>query len=137
MRIIMTHLWATACAVLLFTSFGLAQLNRGQISGFVKDASGAFVANAGVTLTEEATGWTTRVSSNESGYWRAPSLPPGYYTVSIEANGFKKYTETKVKLDALSEVSVNATLELGAVPNRSKWSAPWRGCRRTPPRSAG
>jgi hypothetical protein len=114
-RIILTRLWAMACAVLLLTSSGLAQLNRGQISGFVKDASSAFVANAGITLTEEATSWTTRVSSNESGYWRAPNLPPGYYTVSIEANGFKKYTETKVKLDALSEVSVNATLELGAV----------------------
>ncbi len=113
-RINISHVCAIAC-FMLFASYATAQLNVGRISGFVRDASGAFVAGAGVTLTDEATGWSTHVTSNESGYWQAPNLNPAYYTVSIEATGFKKYTETKVKLDALSEASVNATLELGAL----------------------
>ena len=92
-----------------------AQLDRGAISGFVKDPSGAALVNASVSLQSEATAATVRVKTNESGYFQAPNLVSALYTVEVEAPGFKKFSETHVKLDAASTATVNVTLTVGAV----------------------
>ena len=52
-----------------------AQSDLGSISGFVKDASGATVPNANVTVKNEATGTERRVTSNESGYYAVTNIP--------------------------------------------------------------
>src|SRR5438477_682 len=102
-------------AVLLFGSSLYAQFDRGAISGFVKDASSAAVSGANVTIRDEASGVSTRVKSNETGYFQAPNLTPGLYTVEVEAAGFRKYSEQHVKLDADSAATVNVSMQIGAV----------------------
>src|SRR5258707_6478952 len=89
-------------AVLLFGCGLYAQFDRGVISGFVKDASSAAVPGAQVTIRDEATGVNARVKSNETGYFQAPNLTPGLYTVEAEAAGFRKYLEQHVNLDCHS-----------------------------------
>ena len=91
------------------------QLDRGQISGFVRDPSGASVAGASVIIHNEATQQDTHIKSNENGYYQAPDLVPGLYTVEVEATGFKKLNETHVKLDAAAAATVNVSLTVGAV----------------------
>ena len=49
------------------------------------------------------------------GYYVLPALPPGIYDVSVELDGFKKWTQTGVTLDAASSASVQAVLETGTI----------------------
>ncbi len=92
-----------------------AQSDTAQLSGFVRDASGAVIPNAGVTIRNEATGLERRTTTNETGYYVVSSLPPGFYTVSVEAEGFKKYIKTQNKLDANIATTVDATLDIGTL----------------------
>lgn len=99
----------------LLSEILFAQLDRGQISGFVKDPSGALVPGASVTIHNEATLQDTRIKTNENGYYQAPDLVSGLYTVEVEVPGFKKLSETHVKLDAAATATVNVALTVGAV----------------------
>ncbi|HTI51944.1 MAG TPA: carboxypeptidase-like regulatory domain-containing protein, partial [Planctomycetaceae bacterium] len=78
----------------VLASFGLtavyAQFDSGQISGFVRDPSQSVVAGASVTVTNEGNGAKQRVVTNSSGYYVAPNLFVGTYSVEVEAPGFKK-----------------------------------------------
>src|SRR4051812_5560238 len=86
-------------AVLLANFALLAQSDTGAISGFVKDATGATVPNATVNIKNEATGLERKAVTNESGYYIVPNLPPGFYSVRVEASGFKRFESTNNKLD--------------------------------------
>src|SRR5579864_31722 len=90
-----------------------AQTDFGTIVGFVKDPSGGFIPKATVTLRNEATGVQQQVSTNDSGYYIAPNLPPGRYSISIAASGFKNFESSANKLDPDSTLSVDATLTVG------------------------
>lgn len=100
---------------LLFASFAFAQSDTAQITGYVKDPTGAVIANASVEIRNETTGLERRTRSNEAGYWVIPSVPPGNYTVTVESTGFKRFVSTNNKLDASVALSVTATLEVGDV----------------------
>ncbi|MBI3282254.1 MAG: TonB-dependent receptor [Acidobacteria bacterium] len=91
------------------------QSDTAQVSGFVKDPSGAGVPSASVTLRNEATGLERHASANASGYYAVSSLPPGYYTIMAEATGFKRFQKTGNKLDPNIAATVDANLEVGAV----------------------
>jgi hypothetical protein len=67
-----------------------AQSDVGSITGFVKDPSGAIVPKAQVFVRNEGTGEQKSSTGNDSGYYAVPALPPGYYTVAVEAAGFKR-----------------------------------------------
>ncbi|HWR52955.1 MAG TPA: carboxypeptidase-like regulatory domain-containing protein, partial [Bryobacteraceae bacterium] len=103
---------ATVC-LLVTTAF--AQSDSSQISGFVKDPSGSIVPNVTVTVTNEATNQERKVQTNESGYYVATNIRPGFYTISAEATGFKKFVKTGNKLDASLPLTVDVTLDVGAV----------------------
>ena len=61
----------------------------GAIGGVVQDASGAVIANAQISISNEATGEVVRqVTSDASGLFTATLLPVGNYTVEVEAAGF-------------------------------------------------
>ncbi|MFB3827230.1 MAG: carboxypeptidase regulatory-like domain-containing protein [Bryobacteraceae bacterium] len=92
-----------------------AQSDNAQVSGFVRDQSGAVIVNASVAVRNESTGLERRAASGESGYYVVPSLPPGFYTISVEATGFKRYVKTQNKLDPNLAATIDATLEVGAV----------------------
>src|SRR5215472_2539368 len=85
-------------AVVVFASLALSVGAWGQynasLQGTVTDPSGAGVPNAKVTVTNQATGVTTQTTTSSTGSYTVGQLPPGNYTVTIEANGFQK-SETK------------------------------------------
>ena len=78
---------------LCISSMGLnaQSTTQGSIAGTVMDASGAAVPGAPVTIVRTATGFTTNLVADSSGYFKAPLLEPGEYTVSITAPNFAKY----------------------------------------------
>src|SRR5215472_10683816 len=91
------------------------QATWGAISGFVNDASGAAIAGANVTATEVKTGVVTKGATDASGLYNVTHLLPGDYTVSVEAQGFKRFTQEHVTLQVDATVRVDCTLQLGAV----------------------
>ncbi len=103
----------TLCLTLPVQS--LAQSDNAQISGFVKDPSGAAVPGASVVIKNEGSNYERTGKTNDSGYYIITALPPGFYTVTVEAGGFKKYQESKKKLDPNIATTVDASLALGEV----------------------
>ncbi len=90
-----------------------AQETRGNISGTVTDSSGALVAAASVLVTNTDTSTTAKLTTNSSGYYEAPLLLPGSYSITVEAAGFKKAVRTGVTLTLGDQLKVNFQLEVG------------------------
>ena len=103
-----------ALAVVFCLSVAFAQSDLGSISGFVKDPSGAVIPKAQVSVKNEATGTERRTATNESGLYTVTNIPPGLYTITAEAAGFKKFEATHNKLDPSAALGVDATLTVGA-----------------------
>jgi hypothetical protein len=100
-------------AVLLSAGLASGQSDFGSISGFVRDPSGASVPKAKVNLRNQS-GLERQTLTIDSGYYAVTNLPPGMYTLSVEAPGFKKYDSTENKLDPSAALSIDATLTVGA-----------------------
>lgn len=92
-----------------------AQAVNATLLGSVTDTSGATVAGAKVILTEMKTGVGRSATTNQSGNYEFPNLPPGQYEVSVEQSGFKTARRTGVEVQVNSDVRVNLVLEAGAV----------------------
>src|ERR1700679_3326287 len=67
-----------------------AQKDAGAIVGLVRDASGAVVAGAKVTVTAVDHGIQLTLSTNNKGEYVASPLRIGQYSVTVEKQGFKK-----------------------------------------------
>src|SRR6267142_1946782 len=99
-----------------------AQSDLGRISGFVKDPSGATIANAKVTVRNN-TGVERQTTTNDSGYYVITNVPPGLYTMIAEAAGFQKYETTNNKRDPSGDLVIDATLTVGAATQTVEVSA--------------
>ncbi len=66
-------------------------------------------------IRNEASGATFQSKTNERGFYQAPNLVTGIYTVEVESPGFKKFSEANVKLDAASTATVNIELVVGSL----------------------
>ena len=85
-----------ALFTLWMTPLMQAQLTTGSLSGTVRDASGAVVANAKVTLLHDATSDLRSTVSNASGHFTFAAVQPGSYTVTVEASGFSLWKQTGI-----------------------------------------
>src|SRR5579862_9294517 len=90
----------------------LAQFQAG-LQGTVRDNTGAVVSGASITATEDATRVPHTATSNASGFYRISQLPPGTYTVSIDAKGFKTSTLAGVVVEAETVRGFDVTMQLG------------------------
>ncbi len=71
-------------------SIGWSQVDTGTIAGVVKDPSGAVVASASVVIRNAGTGVEHKLSTNSIGEYVSLPLPPGDYTVTAQAPGFRQ-----------------------------------------------
>jgi len=92
-----------------------AQFDTGQVAGIVRDAQGAVVPGAAVKVTHEGTGVDRAYVSDRSGYFVAPALPPGTYSIEVRLEGFRTFLKTGVKVDAAARVQVDAALATGSM----------------------
>src|SRR5207245_9613469 len=81
-------LWSLLCILVLSVSPALAQAD-GSISGVIRDASGAVIPGAMVTVTNPATNQVRSAISNEAGVYNFPVLQPGKYNIKVELPGFR------------------------------------------------
>jgi hypothetical protein len=86
-----------------------------QITGLVTDSTGAAVANAEVTATNDATGVAHTARSNDGGNYTVLNLPVGVYTITTVTPGFKKSIVSGVNVEVGGKPAVPVQLEVGQV----------------------
>ncbi len=101
-------------SLVLVSSAAFAQRDLGTVTGTVTDSSGAAVPNAQVIITEDATGLTYELPSDQAGSFNRPALKPGTYSVEVTAPGFQKAVQKNILVNPSDRVAVNITLQLGA-----------------------
>jgi outer membrane receptor protein involved in Fe transport len=88
---------------------------KASIQGTVMDPQGTAVPGAKVTITNQDTGVVRDTVASAEGFYRIGELPPGKYTVTIEAAGFKKSTSKDVVVEAEQPRGLDVRLDIGAV----------------------
>ena len=109
--------WSVRVGVLLgiltFLSGAFAQGGGNvAITGNVTDTTGAVLPGAKVTVTQKNTDASRTVTTNGTGQFNISSIPPATYTVTVEAQGFKRYVQDVVLLaDQIRNMDIH--LEIG------------------------
>ena len=104
------------CGLFAFLSTGqaLAQQATAQLSGTVKDPTGAVITGARVTLTNTGTGITRNATSDSDGSFTFTLVPIGAYQLSVEQAGFDKYVRKGITLQINQNARVDVVLKVGA-----------------------
>ncbi len=93
----------------------MAQSVSGRILGIVTDKSGGVVVGATVIVTDVERGAKRTMVTDASGQYVAPELPPGIYTVRVEAAGFKAVERPNIQLEVAKDVTIDVSLQPGEV----------------------
>src|SRR5262245_47085424 len=101
------------CLFTCVTAWG--QGATAQISGTVRDQSGAVLPGAEITATQTETGATRMAVSNETGSYILPNLAVGPYKLEVSLPGFRTFVQTGIVLQVNSNPIVNAVLDVGQV----------------------
>jgi hypothetical protein len=101
----------------LFLSIAaIAQVGtQASLTGTVTDTSGAAIAGAQVSATNLATGVVSQAAADQHGNFDILALPIGEYSISAEAQGFKKWVNPHVVLTVGDRVRVAPVLQVGAI----------------------
>jgi len=84
-----------------------------RLEGNVQDPSRAAVVGARVSVKNQRTGFTYGILTSEQGLYSFPSLPPGDYSVTIDAQGFRKTELSGLVLNVSTTTTMPFRLELG------------------------
>jgi hypothetical protein len=100
--------------ILLLSLRGFGQATTAELSGAVQDASGAVVPGAQVIANNIATNIAHSTVSEKNGHYVLGQLPPGDYTLTVEAKGFSKLVQTGLNLQVNQQAQLDLTLKVGA-----------------------
>src|SRR6516165_4728962 len=90
----------------IVSAWGFGQAESGAINGIVTDKTGAVVVGATVTATSVDTGLVRTTTTGSAGEYAITNLPPKLFNITIEAEGFQKYThQIKVGVGSMNDVS--------------------------------
>ncbi len=106
-----------ALALAATSTLGLPAQNAalGNISGVVRDSSGAIVPNATVTVTNTGTGASRTLTTDSDGHYLASFLQPGSYEVVLTGTGYGRIDQKNVAVTVGSTNTVDATLPNASV----------------------
>jgi hypothetical protein len=112
---LLRHVAIVSAAALLLgiPAVGSAQVTTATLYGLVRDSSGAAVPGATVTVQNQGTALMRDTVSDSGGEFAFTVLPSGRYTLKIELQGFKTYTNEGIDLGAGQTVRQTFTIEIG------------------------
>ena len=93
---------------------GHAQETTGGMQGTVKDPSGAVVPHAQVSISGASMAGSKDQETDSSGFYRFANLPPGTYTLSVAAKGFKTFKREGIVIEVGHLPITDVALEVGA-----------------------
>ena len=101
---------ALSLVALLFSAqFAFGQSSTGSLRGQLQDVLGGLIVGGTVTATDAA-GVARTATSDEQGQFAFAALPPGRYTVQVNAPGFELYTNAEVDVTAGASERLNVVL---------------------------
>lgn len=86
----------------------------GQLSGTVIDPSGAAVPGASLTMSAPSVGYTQSVTANSTGDYIFPDLPPGTYTLTVNAKGFSASVYDQVVVNPGRTTDLKVSMKVGS-----------------------
>ena len=96
---------------LLVPVLSYGQAISGDLTGVVKDSSGAYVANADIEITNLATGFKQTTKTNGQGEYRFSNLPAGHYSVDAAGTGMKGgYRDVEVTLNKVATANITTAV---------------------------
>ena len=106
---------SVAILLLLGATLVQAQQETATITGEIKDASGATIPQAAITITNIETGISSKSVTSEQGMYTVPNLRPGAYTLTVEKTGFTKTVRSGLVLQINQVVRLDFALQAGSV----------------------
>ena len=100
--------------VMSLATAAFGQQTSGDLVGAVKDATGAAVPNAQITITNEATGVKVSATASGAGEYRVSNLQAGKYDLVVNTPGFQPYNLKGVAVVLGSTATANVTVSVGA-----------------------
>src|SRR5262249_49121577 len=85
------------------------------IQGTVKDAQGGAIPGAIVEASGPALAGNQKVSTDSAGYYHLTNLPPGTYTLSVSAKGFRNVKQVGIEISTGRLPTIDVQLEVGSV----------------------
>src|SRR5258708_1018544 len=107
--------WGGAMSLLLLATSAWTQDYRGRVEGLISDPTQAIIAGANVTLLNVNTGTRAVRQTSPTGLYLFDLLDPGTYSLTVETAGFGKYVQQNIIVQTRGDVTVNVTLNPGAV----------------------
>src|SRR5687768_13749697 len=89
-----------------------------QISGTVRDQSGAVLPGVEITATQTETGVARSTITNETGSYILPNLTIGPYRFEASLPGFRTFVQTGIVLQVSADPVINAVLEVGQITDQ-------------------
>ncbi|MBV9507980.1 MAG: TonB-dependent receptor [Acidobacteriia bacterium] len=93
---------------------GLAQTDRGTITGTVADPAGAVIANAAIEIKNVETGAVYQAGTSATGNYTLAQLPAGQYELSVTVPGFKRYVRQNITVEVAQTYRVDVSLDVGS-----------------------
>lgn len=109
------HALTLASLFLVLTGFAAAQSGRGSLTGIIHDSTGAAVAKAHITFTENSTHTTYTTDTNVQGVYNFPEIQVGTYGLTATAPGFEKYIQDGITISVGNRTTVDIALKVGQV----------------------
>ncbi|MBC8031240.1 MAG: carboxypeptidase regulatory-like domain-containing protein [Pyrinomonadaceae bacterium] len=114
-KILCSKSFVALLTIVLVSVVAYAQAGRSTVRGTIKDPQGNLVAGATVTLANAERNFTRTQTTSQEGTYVFTAVPPGTYSLEVEAQGFKKTAVSNVNALVDSSVDADVALEVGAV----------------------
>ncbi|HEY0758971.1 MAG TPA: TonB-dependent receptor [Acidisarcina sp.] len=88
---------------------------HGTLIGSVADQTGAAIPGATIIFREEHTSFARAGVTGQSGDYSEPLLPPGIYSVTFSAAGFRRTVLSHIALDVDQTERLDVSLQVGSV----------------------
>src|SRR3954452_11420812 len=107
--------FALVVAILMFAVTAIAQVSSAELHVTVRDAKGAVVKDATITVRSAATNFDRSQTQNVEGEYPIHSLPPGHYEITVEAPGFAKALLSNVAVTVGQIAELPVTMQVASV----------------------
>jgi hypothetical protein len=107
----------------LMAPWSNAQIITASLTGVVRDSSSATIAGAAITATNTGTQVSVSAHSNSEGQFVLSNLPPGTYSLLVEATGFKSLVRSGLVLNIDQTAHLELAMEIGSTNQTVKVDA--------------
>ena len=96
-------------------AFAQATLTFAQLNGNVQDESGKVIPKATITMHQPDINLRYTTTTNDTGFYIVPNLPPGQYELTVESAGLGKYVQTGIALSVGQTATIDVTLKVASI----------------------